>query len=715
MTIAAASRKFLHTALASAVVTLSLSASLPSLAGTPADSNSAAGLPELQPQPQQGIIEQLIARYYAANYHFNAPSLDDGLSEAFYNRFLEVLDPSRVYFTAEDVSDFDKYRLELDDALKDGRTEPAYEIYGAFRNKVLARIEKIDALLQTRPDFTVEESFTFDRSNVEWAATEKELDDYWRKRIKNEAIGLLMSNKSWEEAADTLSTRYDNFRRRVMQVNSEDVFDLFINAYATMLDPHTTYFSPRDSEEFRIRMSLSYEGIGASLQADGEYVKIVRLLPGGSAEKSGKLDPDDRITAVGQDDGELVDVVGWRLDDVVDLIRGPKDSVVRLQVLPAGRAPGGDETVIQLTRSEIQLEEQAAQAETITIPRSGGEASIGVIEIPTFYQDTRARDMGLDDYRSTTRDVRKLIEQLSEDGVDGLIIDLRNNGGGLLNEATDLTGLFIDRGPVVQIKNTLGSLEIQEDLDAGVAWDGPLVVLVNRFSASSSEIFAGAIQDYGRGLVVGSTTYGKGTVQTLFPLNRHQMEINTQADLGQLKMTLGKFYRVTGSSTQHRGVVPDITLPSPIDPEDFGESAQPTALPWDEIPAADGIQEVRVPALDLLPEVRQRIAERQSEDAVFQAYVSDIEAQRALRAQQTVSLNLKERRLERDQREAAALERLNARRAARGLDAVDSLEDAAEEDREYDVIRHEAARIMADYLAELMPPHRTESLASARP
>jgi carboxyl-terminal processing protease len=665
----------------------------------------------LAPAPQQPLIEQLIA-HYTERGHYAERELDDAMSEEILERYLETLDPNHVYFLASDVKDFEqRFRHSLDDSLKAGELDPAYVIYRVLRERVQQRIDHARTVLAEKPDFTIEETFHFDRSDADWASSSKELNEYWRKRVKNEVLGLILADKSWEEARETLEKRYAGFERRVYQVNGEDVFELFMNAYATTLDPHTQYFSPRDSEEFEIRMSLSYEGIGASLQAQDEYVQIVRLIPGGSAEKSDKLNNNDRITAVGQgDEGEMVDVIGWRLDDVVELIRGPKESIVRLQILPAGAAPGSEEKVIALTRNEIKLEEQAAQAEVLDITEGGRTRRVGVIEIPAFYLDYRAMTMGDKDYRSTTRDVRRLIDELKADGaIDGLVVDLRNNGGGSLREAADLTGLFIDEGPVVQIRNTTGRTEVLGDNDPGVNYDGPLVVLVNRFSASASEIFAGAIQDYGRGLVVGSTTFGKGTIQNLIDLNRFT---NSDSDLGQLKMTTGKFYRVTGSSTQHRGVIPDIELPSPVELSEVGESSQKSALPWDEIaPASKRIREVHVKALDVLPELREEIEKRQAGNELFQIYLQDIETSKEWRSRKEVSLNLAERTAEQKSRDKESLERINQRRTALGLEPVEDLEAAAETEEEYDLQLQESARILVDYIAELAPGMADSRLA----
>lgn len=665
-------------------------------------------IPELGPQPQQALVEQLVATY-TSRLHFASRELNDELSAEVFERYLDMLDPSKVYFTREDIAGFEKYRHAIDDALKSGRVDGAYEIYNTLLKRMVDRVGRIDALLQKEPDFTVDEYFEFDRTDANWAS-EAELDEYWRKRIKNEALGLMLTEKSWDETRELLSKRYSNFRRRVAQVNSGDVFDLFINAYAQTLDPHTVYFSPRDSEEFEIRMSLSYEGIGASLQMEDEYVTVMNTIPGGAAHKSGELKAKDRITAVGEGaEGEMTDVIGWRLDEVVDLIRGPKDTVVRLQILPAGAAPGTAERTLSLVRSEIKLEEQAAQASVLEIPEGERTRKLGVLKVPAFYLDFRGKVTGREDYRSTTRDVRRLIGELKEQGVDGLIVDLRDNGGGSLQEAADLTGLFIDEGPVVQIRASAGPKEVIEDVEPGAAWDGPLIVLVNRFSASASEIFAGAVQDYGRGLVVGTRTFGKGTVQHLVDLNRM---LNTETDLGQLKMTIGMYYRVNGASTQHRGVVPDIELPSEIDIEEIGESAQPTALPWDEIEPVDRIDRVTVAARELLPKMREEVSKRQQDDELFRLYVDDVRELNELRNQTRVSLHLEKRKEDQARRDRLHLERINKRRTALGMDPVESLEAAAEAEEEHDLLLHEAGRILTDYLAELTPTDSGQRLAA---
>lgn len=653
-----------------------------------------------EPTTIQPYIEQLVAGLLP-HAHYAGRELDDDLSAQMLTRYIEMLDGNRIYFLAADIAQFDKqYGQSLDEALKSGDLSPAYTIYRVYRERLENRVTFALRQLETKPDFTVKESLLFDRSKAPWAKDDAQLDDIWRKRVKNDAIGLLLAGKSWEEAHDMLRDRYQNFLRRTEQITSEDIFDTFMNAYALTLDPHTLYMSPRDSEEFEIRMSLSYEGIGAALQTENEYVKIARILPGGAAAKSKALKPDDRVTGVAQGtDGKMVDVIGWRLEDVVDKIRGPKNSVVRLQILPAGAAPGSPTRELALTRSEIQLEEQAAQSKITEVTRNQQQYKLGVIDVPGFYMDFRARMAGEKDYRSTTRDVRKLITELKKQDIDGLVIDLRDNGGGSLSEATELTGLFIDQGPVVQVRNSSGDIDVLEDPDPGMVWDGPLVVLVNRFSASASEIFAGAIQDYGRGLVIGSTTYGKGTVQNLWDLNRY---IKTDAALGQVKLTVGKFYRVTGSSTQNRGVQPDIRLPSLIDVTEFGESTEPAALPWDSINPA--IPQKELDAVGRVNGATRLIAARHDtrvqQDRGFQLFLQDVSDFKQAREKTSVSLVLSERQAKLKQDEQAHLARVNAWRKLHDLPQLASLEDADNEEDipEADVLLHETAEILVDFI-----------------
>jgi carboxyl-terminal processing protease len=512
-------------------------------------------------------------------------------------------------------------------------------------------------------------------------------------------LNLALTDKPWEESQEVLRKRYTRYLKRMEQINADDVFETFMNAFARTLDPHSSYLSPRNSEEYRIQMSLSYFGIGASLQTEDDYVQIINIIPGGPASIDGTLGPKDRITGVAQGvDGEMMDVIGWRLDDVVDLIRGEADTVVRLQIIPAGALPGISDKEVNLTRGQVKLEEQAAKSEIITVPRDGRDWSIGVIDVPSFYRDYRALSNGDKNYTSTTKDVKRLIGELETQGIDGLVIDLRNNGGGHLTEATALSGLFIDNGPVVQLKNSNGRISRLDDPDpvARVAYNGPLAVLINRFSASASEIFAAAIQDYKRGVIIGQTTFGKGTVQNLYSLDQYLQPEGDQG-YGQLTLTIGKYYRVTGESTQHRGVDPDIVLPSHIDAEQIGESVRESALPWDTI------QTTRFRAGEPMDETIDSLivshTERAKDDPNVQYLMQFIEDDRENRGRKSVSLNLDTRKEERTTNMARALELENGRRAAVGLEALESLEDIDEDERP-DIQLDQAAGIVRD-LAEM--------------
>ncbi len=549
------------------------------VSSTPAPANTADSPPgTIVPNDRQRAIARKVGDILE-EAHFSRAAIDDRMSAEVYDRYLDFLDGQRSYFLASDLAEFAPQRLRFDDMIRSGEIDPAYAIFQRFQQRNRERMQYAIALLVKEPDWAANESFEYDREKAPWPTSAAEMSELWRKRVKNDALSLVLTGKAWPEASDILRKRYERVLKRVDQISPDDVFENLMNAYARSFDPHSSYFSPRNSEEYRIQMSLNYEGIGASLQLVDDYVTIMNVIEGGPAAVAGELNANDRIIGVGQGtSGAFTDVIGWRLDDVVQLIRGKAGTLVRLQVLPAGAAPGS-EKILELTRNKVTLEAQAAHKEVRDITRDGQKLKVGVITVPGFYQDIAAQSAGDENYRSTTRDVRRLIEELEKEHIDGLVLDLRQNGGGYLPEATALTGLFVDRGPVVQLKDTTGRLEVLDDPEPGVAYDGPLAVLVDRASASASEIFAGAIQDYHRGVVLGQRTFGKGTVQNLVPLDRwSQKPVN-----GQLTVTIGKFYRVTGESTQHRGVEPDVQLPSLIDMKEVGESALEAALPWDRI------------------------------------------------------------------------------------------------------------------------------------
>ena len=668
-------------------------------ARAPASAAGAATI-DLAPDEREAKVARLVSSMFERS-HFRQAPVNDPVSSLMLDRYLESLDPSRSYFLASDIAEFERYRFQLDDAVTTGQLEPAFAIFNRFQTRNRERMQFALAQLEKEPDFTVDEDFEFDRKDAPWAKSSEELDELWRKRVKNDALSLRLADKNWTETHDVLLKRYERVLKRAEQVTSDDVFENFMNAFAHVFDPHSSYFSPRNSEEYRIQMSLSYEGIGASLQLDEDFVTVVEILPGGSAQQSGQLNAKDRILAVGQGKtGEFVDVVGWRLDDVVQLIRGPLGSFVRLQIQPGAAAPGTAEKVVVLPRSKITLEAQAAKKEVRTIERGEEKLRVGIINVPSFYQDYNAKASGDDDYRSTTRDVHRLIDELkAEGGVDSLVLDLRSNGGGHLSEAIGLVNLFVPKGPVVQLKETGGRTEVLESDEPAVAYDGPLTILVDRFSASASEIFAAAMQDYGRGIVIGQETYGKGSVQNLYPLDRYAL--GADPGFGQLTVTIGMYYRVTGESTQNRGVQPDLSLPSAIDVEDVGESSRDGALPWNRIrPAPFKREGSPTPLLD---ELQQMHDQRIAGDADFRYTAEEIAAIEALRKEKSVSLNLQKRQAEREARSHEQLARENERRAAKGeatLKSVDEIKDPP------DAILSEAAQIAAD-LSRLEPRFMT--------
>jgi carboxyl-terminal processing protease len=645
----------------------------------------------LSPTERQRRVSKLVSNVIERSHYRQSP-INDPVSSLVLDRFIEQLDTSRSYFLASDIAEFERYRYQLDDAVVNGSLEPVFAIFNRFQMRNRERVAHALELLKTEPDFTLDESFEFNREKAPWAKSNEELNEIWRKRVKNDGLSLMLTDKNWSETRDVLHKRYERVLKRTEQVTSDDIFEVFMNAFAHVFDPHSSYFSPRNSEEYRIQMSLSYEGIGASLQLVDDYVTVLNVLPGGPAAASGQLNPNDRIIAVGEGKtGKPVDVIGWRLDDVVQLIRGKVNTVVHLQILPAGATPGSPEKKLELVRNKVTLEAQASQKQERKIKRGDKELTVGIINVPSFYQDFEAKAANEKDYRSTTRDVAKLIAELKKDKMDTLIMDLRGNGGGHLTEATALSGLFIPSGPIVQLRETGGRVEVLDDPEPTIAWDGPLIVLVDRFSASASEIFAGAIQDYNRGLIIGQQTYGKGSVQNLYPLDRYAL--GPDPGFGQLTVTIGKYYRVTGESTQHRGVQPDISMPTAISTEEVGESTRESALPWDRIrpvefnKGAQLTQEVTV--------LQQSHDQRIAQDADFKSLVADLDSFEKIRTQKILSLNLKTRMAEREQQEQAKLARENGRRAAHGEQPVAKLADLTGVDPP-DAVLSETTQIAAD-------------------
>jgi carboxyl-terminal processing protease len=665
----------------------------------------------LEMSPRHPIISRSVTELIE-QWHYSHLPIDNSMSSAILDQYLDILDGNRVYFLASDVAEFGNYRYSLDDSARRGDLDPAFEIFNRFRERVNQRVVNALSLLDTEPDFTIDEEYRWDRTELGWPTTEQAMQELWRLRVKNDALTLIMAGETWAEATEILRERYERMHNDIAELDADDAFETFINAVAHTMDPHSTYLSPQDSEEYRIDMSLSYEGIGARLQSQDDFVEVVEVIPGGPADMDGQLSELDRITAVAEGDGDFTDVIGWKLEDVVQRIRGPGGSVIRLRILPAGSEPGSPQTIISLTRDKVKLEEQAAQSEIIDVTLDDGTTHrIGVIDVPRFYQDFTARTSGEADYTSTSRDVARLIVELEAEGISGIVMDLRQNGGGHLSEATELSGLFIDRGPVVQVRETNGALEIHEDPSPTAIYDGPLAVLVDRYSASASEIFAAAIQDYERGIIIGQQTFGKGTVQNLFNLDR-VIRGNGPGN-GQLTLTIGKYYRVTGDSTQNRGVIPDIPLPSAIPTEAVGENTRETALPWDRIEATAFRPRPSLdPAIGILND-SQRV--RAASDPNYNFIEKDFSSRVESWNEHTVSLNLEQRRAEQDTEDQERLERVNERRAALGLELVASIEELADVEDPVspaEILLEQAALAVAE-IAAGQPSTATSSLPPA--
>ncbi|OOE58054.1 C-terminal processing peptidase [Salinivibrio sp. ML323] len=638
-------------------------------------------LPSLSAEPQHETASKRVTSRFTRS-HYKQFALDDAFSAAIFDRYLETLDYNRVFLTQGDVERLSRWKTRLDDQLKEGDTQAAYAIYNHVLKKRFERYQYALRVLDKPFDFSADESMVLDRTERPWAADEAELDAIWDKRVKNDALNLRLTGKEDEEIRETLGKRYNSALKRLTQSHSEDVFQVYMNAFAREVDPHTSYLSPRNAEQFQSEMNLSLEGIGAVLQVKNEYTVIRSLVAGGPASKSKQLSPGDRIIGVGQEDEAVVDVIGWRLDDVVELIKGPKGSEVKLKILPEGA--NAKSYNVTLTRDKIRLEDRAVKSDVI----ERGDEKIGVLTVPGFY-------VGLAD------DTKKEIANLKDKGISGIVVDLRNNGGGALSEATALSGLFIEKGPIVQVRDSYGRVKVNSDTDGKRFYDGPMTVLINRYSASASEIFAAAMQDYDRAVVLGEQSFGKGTVQQHRSLN-HIYDLFDKP-LGYVQYTIQKFYRISGGSTQNKGVVPDIVFPSPVTPDETGESVEENALPWDRIEKAD-YQPRSLPS-SLVSTLGERHKARIKDDREFDFIRQDIARYQEEKDKNTISLNEEERRKDMDREDEARLARLNTRQEALGEPPFKTLDDVPKDYEEPDAYLDEAASITKD-LANLLSANR---------
>ena len=655
-----------------------------------------AGAPvDLVPLTQQAQTARLSAEILARN-HYRKVALDEALSSKIYDRYLKDLDSERLFFTQVDLDSFASARSKLADAIHHEDLQIPFAIFNLYERRIADRLTYSGQLLKNGFDFSDNENFQIERAKAPWAANTTELRELWRKRVKADWLRLKLAGSDDKAIRVTLGKRYDHALARARKVTSDDVFQLFMNAYTTSIEPHTNYLGPKASEEFDISMRLSLSGIGAVLSENEEYTTIRELVAGGPAALSNRIKVGDRIVHVGEaGSSALTDVVGWRINDVVDLIRGKKGTQVVLEILPAGAGVDGKIERVTLTRDKISVAQQAAKKSILQTKRGGATHQVGVISLPAFYLDFDARNRGDADYRSATRDVARLLQELKKDNVDSVLIDLRNNGGGALTEAVELTGLFIGKGPVVQQRNSQGAVHVETADTAVPAWDKPMGVLINRGSASASEIFAAAIQDYGRGMVIGETSFGKGTVQTLVSLDR--MLKSERPRFGELKMTVAQFFRVNGGTTQLRGVVPDIALPSTSESEDFGESSYGNALPYTQIPAANYHT---LGALNtLLPLLKVQHDTRIAQDKEFTYLQEDLNEFETRRKANVISLNEVTRRKERDSNEARSKARLKARASA-GDKKADKAEAANEATLQDDGLQSNERNVVANLAAE---------------
>lgn len=674
------------------------------------------GIPNIKPAEQQGLVcKEVVA--LIENYNYKKIKLNDSISSLILDKYIKALDPSKTYFQASDIKDFEQYRNTLDDDFRNGDLSGPFYIFNVYLKRYNECVNFSLAQVKGKYNFNENDTYTYDREKMPWAASPAALNDIWKKRVKYELVNLQIAGTSEAKNVETLTKRYQNLKSQIAKLNNQDVFQTIMDAFTETIDPHTNYFNPSNAQAFNEEMSRSFEGIGARLQLDNEVIKISEIIPGGPAFKSKLLSAGDKIIGVAQGNGEFEDVIGWRLENSVSKIKGPKGTTVRLKVIPSGHELSSKPVIIELVREKIILEDQSAKKQVKTIESNGQTYKVGIIRVPAFYADFKAANAGDPNYKSTTRDVKLLIDTLkNKDKVDAIVMDLRANGGGSLLEAIDLTGLFIGKGPVVQVKDLRGKVDVSEDTDPSIAWDGPFGVMVDRLSASASEIFSGAIQDYGRGVIMGTQTYGKGTVQSSIDLNKLvnpsilqrlaalvskegavgvSGNSSTTPQLGQINLTMAKFYRVTGSSTQHKGVMPDIVFPSIYPMDKIGEDTEPSALPWDTVNRSNFVafQDFSATRSNLVKLHEQRMVNSLD----YKMLQEDITDMKKRDSEVSVTLNENKLKAERDSLEAKNLAKVNQLRAYRGLAPVKKGDKIKKEDS-FDFVENESLKVMADLM-----------------
>ncbi len=662
---------------------------------TPRVEQDVSGSNNLKPDEQQSLITKEIAELIT-NYNYKKVKLNDSLSEVIYDNYLERLDPNRSYFLASDINEFKEFRNSFDDDLKVGDLSAPFYMFNVYQKRYNDRMKFSIDVLSKPLDFSKKEEYVYNREKLPWFKDQAESDKSWTNKVKYDYLNLKLAKKTDSTIRADLKKRYESLITQSAKINSQDAFQLIMSSFTESVDPHTNYFNPANAANFNIDMSRSLEGIGATLSSENEFVTIKSVVTGGPADKSKQLKIDDKIIAVAQGkDGEFVDVVGWRLDNAIALIRGKKGTVVRLKILSKGQDLSATPKIVSMVREKIILEDQSAKKTIKTEVKDGKTYKYGIIEIPAFYADWAAMQARDPNYKSTTRDVKLLLDSLKKENVDAVIIDLRTNGGGSLMEAIELTGLFISTGPVVQVRDTRNRIEVDRDENPAIAWDGPLGVIIDRFSASASEIFAGAIQDYGRGIVVGNTSYGKGTVQSAIPMQRVNSALGDKG--GQINLTTGKFYRISGSSTQHKGVTPDIEFPAIFPADKYGESAEPSALPWDEIKSSDYTKIADLSNTIAFLRANHNARMKNSKDYKF--LLEDIAEFKKRDLEKSVPLDEEALKKKRDEQEKLNFEKENERRLSRGLPPLKKDEEKPAKEEPYDFIQNETLKIMTDFIA----------------